>query len=78
MLAWRNDSQNTSDTDIRATAAGLERKMNYFNFMYGLRLSILVLTHSDNLSATLCAADAQKAANLVTDTLQKLRTDERA
>ena len=83
MLAWRNDSKNTSGTDIRARAAGLERKMNYFNFMYGLRLSMLVLTHSDNLSATLqtpniCAADAQKATNLVIDTLQKLRTDERA
>ena len=83
MLAWCNDSQNTSDSDIRARAAGLERKMNYFNFMYGLRLSMLVLTHSDNLSATLqtpniCAADAQKTANLVIDTLQKLRTDERA
>ena len=82
MLAWCNDSQNTSDSDIRARAAGLERKMNYFNFMYGLRLSMLVLTHSDNLSATLqtpniCAADAQKTANLVIDTLQKLRTDER-
>ena len=63
MLAWCNDSQNTSDSDIRARVAGLERKMNYFNFMYGLSLSMLVLTHSDNLSATLqtpniCAADA--------------------
>ena len=81
--AWCDDSQNTSDSDVRARAAGLERKMNYFNFMYGLRLSMLVLTHSDNLSATLqtpniCAADAQKTANMVIDTLQKLRTDERA
>ena len=50
--------------------------------MYGLRLSMLVLTHSNNLSATLqtpniCAADAQKTAKLVIDTLQKIRTDER-
>ena len=33
MLAWCNDSQNTSDSDIRARAAGLETKINYFNFM---------------------------------------------
>ena len=44
---------------------------------------MLVLTHSDNLSSTLqtpniCAGDAQKTTNLVIDTLQKLRTDERA
>ena len=33
MLACCNDSQNTSDPDIRARAAGPERKMNCFNFM---------------------------------------------
>ena len=42
---------------------------------------MLVLKHSDNLSATLqtpdiCALDAQKTARLVIETLQKLRTNE--
>ena len=43
---------------------------------------MLVLNHSDNLNATLqpptCAAEAHKTANLVIETLQKIRTDEHA
>ena len=83
MLGWCNESQNTSDSDIRARAGVPERKMNSFNFIYGLHLSMLVLNHSDNLSGTLqtpniCAADAHKTANLVIETLQKIRTDEHA
>ena len=57
--------------------------MNTFKFVYKLHLSMLVLNHSNNLSATLptpdiCAADAQKTASLVTETLQKHCMDELA
>lgn len=83
MLAWCDDSRNTSDSEIRARAGGLEKKMNSFNFMYGLQLSLLVLNHSDNLSATLqrpniCAADAQRTAKLVIETLRRIRSEEHA
>ena len=36
MLSWCNDSQMASDSDIRAWASRLERKMNAFKFVYGL------------------------------------------
>ena len=57
--------------------------MNSFKFVYGLHLSILVLNHLVKLSATLrtpdiCAADVQKTASLVIETLQKLGTSEQA
>ena len=83
MLSWCNDSQHASHSDIKAKASGLKRKMNTFKFVYGLHLLMLVLNHLENLSATLrtpdiCAADAQKFASLVIETLQKLRTNEQA
>ena len=57
--------------------------MSTFKFVYELHLSMLVLNHLNNLSATLqtpdiCAAHAQKTASLVTETLQKHCTDELA
>lgn len=57
--------------------------MDRFHFLYGLHLSMLVLDHSDNLSATLqspqlYAADAQETAWLVVRTLHSLHTDEHA
>ena len=57
--------------------------MNSFKFVYGLHLSMLVLNHSVNLSATLrtpdiCAPDVQKTASRVIETLQKLGTSEQA
>ena len=83
MLPWCNEPQNTPDPDIRARAGGIERKMNTFKFVYGMHLSMLVLNLSDNLSTTLqspniSAADAQKTAHLVVETLQKLRSNEHA
>lgn len=70
MLRWCDEPSNVSDSDIRARARGVAAKMQKFNFVYGLHLAMLVLNHSDNLSATLqkpdlCATDAQQTANLV-------------
>lgn len=83
MLEWCEDCKNTSDSDIRARAGGVAKKMDSFHFLYGLHLSMLVLDHSDHLSATLqnpklCAADAQETAKLVVCTLRSLRSDEHA
>ena len=77
MLHWCNETQTASDPDIRARAGGIERKLTTFKFVYGMHLSMLVLNHSDNLSKTLqspniCAAEAQKTAHVVVETLQKV------
>ena len=73
-LTWCKDSKNNSDPDLRARAGGLFKRMKSFNFMYGLKLTKMVLDHTDNLSATLqttdlCAAHAQETARLAVDTI---------
>ena len=57
--------------------------MKSLNFMYGLKLSMMVLDHADSLSATLqtanvCAADAQETARLVVDTITRMRNEQDA
>ena len=56
--------------------------MRTFDYFYGLRLGILLLRHSDNLSASLqtkylYAGEAQTAAKHTVATLKKMRTDEK-
>ena len=60
---------------------GVQAQMSIFNYFYGLRLGILLLRHSDNLSASLqtndrCAVDVQTIAKHTVTTLKKMRTDE--
>ena len=55
--------------------------MRTFNYFYGLRLGILLLRHSDNLSASLqtkdlCAVEAQTIAKNTVATLKKMKTVE--
>ena len=69
-MIWCADSKNNSDADLCARAGGLLKRMKLFNFMYGLKLSMMVLDHRDNVSATLqttnlCAADAEQTVRLV-------------
>ena len=76
-LTWCEDSKNNSDPDSRARVGGLLKRMKPFNFMYGFKLSMMILDHTDNLSATLqttnlCAADAQETARLVVDTTTRM------
>ena len=76
-LTWCEDSKNNSDADSRARVGGLLKRMKPFNFMYGFKLSMMILDHTDNLSATLqttnlCAADAQETARLVVDTTTRM------
>ena len=54
--------------------------MRTFEYFFGLRLGILILRHSDNLSASLQAKDlyaakAKHTANKTLATIKKLRTD---
>ena len=76
-LTWCEDSKNNSDPDSRARVGGLLKRMKPFNFIYEFKLSMMILDHTDNLSATLqttnlCAADAQEAARLVVDTTTRM------
>ena len=82
-LTWSEDSKNNSDPDSHARASGLLKRMKSFNFMYGLKLSMMILDHTDNLSATLqttnlCAADAQETATLVVDTITRMENEQDA
>ena len=56
--------------------------MQTFDFFFGLRLGILLLRHSDNLSMSLqaenlCAAEAQKIAKSTVNILKEMRSDEK-
>ena len=51
--------------------------MALFDFMYRLKRSMMVVDHTDNLSATLqttnvCTADAQETTRLVVDTITRM------
>ena len=41
-LTWCDDSKNNLDPDLRARVDGLLKRMKLFNFMYGLKLSMMV------------------------------------
>ena len=80
-LALCEDSKNNSDPDSHARTGGLCKGMKSFNFMYGLKLSMMILDHTDCLSATLptaniCAADAQENARLVVDTIDRMQNEQ--
>ena len=82
-LTWPEDSKNNLDPDSRARAGGLLKRMKSFNFMYGLKLSMMILDYTDNLSATLqttnlCAADAQETATVVVDTITRMENEQDA
>ena len=60
---------------------GVQAQMRTFDYFYGLRLGILLLRHSVNLSASLqakdlCAGEAQTIAKNTVTTLTKVRTYE--
>ena len=77
------DSKNSFHPDSRAGAGGLLNRMKSFNFMCGLNLSVMVLDHTENLSATfqtknLCTAGALETARLVVDKITRMRNEQDA
>ena len=71
------------DLQSPARAGGLLKRMKSFKLMFGLKLSMILLDHTDNLSATvqttnLCAADAQETVRLVVDTITRMRNEQDA
>ena len=41
------------DTETKTHIIGVQTRMNKFNYFFGVKLAILLLRHSDNLSKTL-------------------------
>lgn len=80
LSTWETASQIARDTESKARIQGVSSQMNTFNFLFGTYLGELVLRHTDNLSKTLqhrslCAAEGQIMADMVTRTIEKLRDD---
>ena len=74
-----NGIQRSRSKKVRVL--GVQAQMRTFDYFYGLRLRILLLRHSVNLSASLqtkelCAGEAQTIAKNTVATLTKVRTYE--
>ena len=74
-----NGIQRSRSKKVRVL--GVQAQMRTFDYFYGLRLGILLLRHSVNLSASLqakdlCAGEAQTIAKNTVTTLTKVRTYE--
>ena len=79
-LALCEDIKKNSDPDSHAWTSSLLKGMKSFNFMYGLKLSMMILNHTDSLSTTLptaniCAVDAQENARLVVETITRMKNE---
>ena len=78
---WRWYLIECKDREAKLRVLGVQTKMRIFDYFYGLRLGILLLRHSDNLSASLqtkylYAAEAQTTAKHTVATLKKIKTEE--
>ena len=81
LATWEESIDIVKDTETKSRIAGVSAQMQKFEFLYGVMLGQLILSHSDNLSRTLqksdiSAAEGQQVAELVVRTLQQLRTDD--
>ena len=79
--SWKWCLKEYKDTETKARIIGVETQMNKFNYFFGVKLAILLLRHSDNLSTTLqspklSASQAQSIARKTVITLEKLRDDD--
>ena len=78
---WKRCLKACKDTETKARIIGVQTQMNKFNYFCGVKLAILLLRHSDNLSTTLqnpklSASQAQSIARKTVVTLEKLRDDD--
>ena len=75
---WEWAVNNCSDTEMKARIRGVDAYMKTFDYVFGVNLGELILSHSDNLSKTLqspnlSAVQAQDCAKLTVKVLEKLR-----
>ena len=69
------------DTETKARIIGVQTQVNKFNYIFGDKLAILLLRHSDNPSATLqspklSTSQAQSITQEIFITLEELRNDD--
>ena len=81
LATWEESIDVVKDTEMKSRIAGVSAHMQKFEYLYGVMLGQLILSHSDNLSRTLqksdiSAAEGQGVVELVVTTLQHLRTDD--
>ena len=77
--SWKRCLKEHKETETKAHTIGLQTQMNKFNF-FRVKLAVLLLQHSDNISATLqslklSASQAQSTARETVIILEKLRED---
>ena len=75
---WKESS---TDSEIKAGIIGVQAQIASFDFLFGVSLGALILTHSDNLSKTLqhksmSTAEGQHIAKLTLDVLKSIRQPE--
>ena len=71
-----------TDTDMKAKLAGVLSVMRTFDYYYGLKLSYLILSQTDNLSkslqaAKLSASEGHQLVNMTVNTLETKITDQK-
>ena len=81
MEEWEICLEDKLNSDIRARIIGCQSQMKTFSYFFGLHLSQLIFSHTDNLSKTLqsskiSATSAQTIADLTKKTLASIRTDD--
>ena len=79
---FENCQNIVKDTEVKSRIIGVSAQMTQFRFLFGIMLGQLLLQHTDNLSKALqlsdiSAAEGQVLASMCTDTLQKLRSNEK-
>jgi len=72
---WHEILDEKIDSDVRARVCGVSSQMITFDYYFGVRLSHMILRHTDNLSKTLqstklSAAEGQELAKKTVTTLQ--------
>ena len=78
---WKWYLKQYKDGKTKARITGVQIQMNKFYYFFGVKLTIILLRHSDKLSATfkisiLPASQAQSRARETVTTLEKLRDDD--
>ena len=74
--------ESSPDSKIGAQIVRVEAQMAKYDFLFGVSLSALILSHSDNLSKTLqhksmSASEGQHIAQLILNVLKSLHNQEK-
>ena len=78
LLLWEECKDSKLDSETRTKIIGVETQILSFEFLFGISLGALILSHSDNLSKTLqhvslSAAEGQHMAKLTLQVLKSIR-----